>query len=160
MRGRVHTENTGNHGDALSLPGLHDEATQAVSQARHIEVHQRADPVPSQTQIGEKLGFVNGKNVLDRLYFYNDFVCHDDIGPEAIFKQSPAVHDWQLDLPFERESDVRQFTAKAFLINRPKQSRSKLFMDLDCQSDNSLRQFARTSKIHLSVSPWFPVFSV
>ena len=142
MRRRVHTEITGNHVDTLSPRGSHDEAPQAIFQPGHIEVHEKADPVAGQTQVGEKLRFMDGKDVLDHLYFDNDFVRYDDIRSESVFKQSAAIHDRKLDLALERESGLRQFTAKAFLINRFKQSRSKVPVDLDRQADDPLRQLA------------------
>src|SRR5579871_6906318 len=47
------------------LAGSKHEPAQALSQSDHIEVHQQANPDAAQSQIGEHLRFMDGKELFD-----------------------------------------------------------------------------------------------
>ena len=54
----------------------------AVAQHGNVEVDEKADLPAAQTQIGEKLGFMDGRQSFHRLDFHDDGVRHKQAGPE------------------------------------------------------------------------------
>jgi hypothetical protein len=139
---RVHTEITENHGEPPRNRFSHDEASQPVPQAHHIEIQQQANSISSDPQVGQKLRPMHRKDAFHRLDLNNQLLIDDNIRPEAHLQRSATVTDGHCDLPLNREGRLQQFKAKTFLIDRFQQSRPRLFMDFDRQTDHALRQFA------------------
>jgi hypothetical protein len=124
--GRFHTENTEDHREPLRCGGLHDEAAQAVLQAKDIEIHQESYPIGTHPEVGEKLGLVHGTQSLDRLDLQDQFMRYHDVCAEPSFQEFPTVYDRHRNLTSEFKCGFRQFEANAFLVDRLEQPGTEL----------------------------------
>jgi hypothetical protein len=140
--GRVHTEDTEDHGEPLSPGGSHDEAPQAVFQAEHIEVHQQPYFPSAQAQLGQKLRLMDLPNGFNGLDLQDQFVGDDDVSPKAAIHQFAPINNRKRDLTLEGDANFGEFKAKALLINRFQKPRPKMLVQIDRQSDHLLGQFA------------------
>lgn len=78
---------------------------------------------------------MNRKNVLDTLEFENDGVFYHDVNTITTIKIDSLILDRQWNLPLELNSVKMKFMAKAFLISRLKQTRTKRAMYFDRRTD-------------------------
>jgi len=68
-------------------------------------------------QVGQKLGFVDWKNLLDGFDFQNDAALDDDIGPICSGQADAVIDQRQLDLALKRQTIARHFEAQTIHLN-------------------------------------------
>jgi hypothetical protein len=87
---------------------------QTVFQKFGVEIHQQADPVSVQTEIGQNLRYMHGQNAFHRLYFDDNGILHDDIGAVATRQADALVNHGKDRLPYKGQAVLFKFSAKAF----------------------------------------------
>ena len=138
--GRFHTENTKVHREPLRYGGLHDEAAQAVLQAKDIEIHQESYPIGAHTEVREQLGLVHGAQNLDRLDLQDQFMRNHDIRPEPGFQEHSTVNNRHRNLTPEFKCGFRQLEAKASLVHRLEQPGTELPVHSNSQPNDTFGQ--------------------
>jgi hypothetical protein len=103
----------------------------------------------AQAKIGEKLGVMDRKQLLDSLYLNHYLFLHNDIHPIGTIQVNLFVDDRQALLPNVRNRILMQLKTKTFLIRRFQQSWTQMAMDFNRQPNNALRQRASVRKTHL-----------
>jgi hypothetical protein len=152
--GRFHTENTKVHRVPLRYGGLHDEAAQAVLQAKDIEIHKESYPIGTQSEVREQLGLVHRAQSLDRLDLQDQFVRNHDVRTEPGFEEHSTVNDRHRNLTSEFKCGFRQFEVKAFLIDRLEQPGTELPVHGNSQLNDT---FGQCIAAQHNVSLWLSV---
>jgi hypothetical protein len=106
------------------------------------------------------LSIVDGQEALDRLEFQYDLILNDKVETKSTVQSLFLIDDRQCELTLKPQAGLPQLKAKTFLIDRFKQARPKVPMDLDCQSYDPFGErihrwgrVFRAKRIHLSFSP-------
>jgi hypothetical protein len=107
-----------------------------LGQQGNVKVDEQADSLISQSEIGEKLRFMNRLELLHRLQLQNHLVLYNQVQPVATVQPQPFVEDRKLHLAPEFQSAKMEFVAKALLISGFQKSRAQLTMHLDGCADN------------------------
>jgi hypothetical protein len=114
-----------------------DEAMQTVFQKFGVEIYQQADPVPSQTKIGQNLRHMYRQNVCHRLYFDNIGTFHDEIGTVSSRQADTLVNQRDGHLPRKGQAILLKLLEKALLVHFFQQTRSQRTMNF-CRQPNNL----------------------
>ena len=92
---------------------------------------------------------MNGQYSRDRFQFEHDAVIDDDIKGVGAVEAYRLVDNGQRSLAFERQTEIMQLEAEAFLISRLEKSGTECAVDLDSCPNDGFGEIFRGS-----VVPW------
>jgi hypothetical protein len=133
---------TGRQEGGIGLPA---QASQAVLQARHVEVHEEARGEACELELGQDLCFVYGGQPIDSLQFEQETISDDKVEPVPAVEPDPLVVHRQCALPVEPQPSQRELLREARLLSRLEQPGPEVPMHLDASPDHLLRSILKPS---------------
>src|SRR5690242_20638568 len=101
-----------------------------------VEVEEQAERKMRDLQIRDELLSVKRKQLLHGLHFDNDLFLHDEITLVGGRYSNAVVIDRKNDLTLERQPELRECLAQAFLVRTLDETRADRCMNIDCRADD------------------------
>ncbi len=95
------------------------------------EVQEVSQLQTGEPEIGLNLFLVRRQDPLDGLQFQKHLLLNDNIGTESFIESNSFIQDWNRDLPFDLQTEIRQFPREDHLINSLQKSWPKLPVHID-----------------------------
>ena len=111
----------------------------SIPQQAGIEVDEESDLQICNFQVSQKLGFEDGIESLNALQFHYDSVLNDEI-QAMLANWFPSILDGNCNLSLEREPSELQLNGQRRLVNGFQKPWTKLPVNLDRRSYDSLSQ--------------------
>ena len=132
---------------------LGHEAFHALFEQLNVEVHQEAEAVAGELQIGQHLRLMNRRGRIDGFDLDDDGVPHEEVDAIARVEFDIALHDGQHDLSRHGAAAARQLIGETMLISRFEQPWPQRGMDtkprVDHLSGDRLRLGGNGRETHL-----------
>ena len=118
-----------------------DPSDDSVPHDRNVEVEEQPDFSPTESQIGQELGFMDWQELLNALEFEQDRVFHQYVNSVTAIECDALVDERKLDLAAKCETAQLQFIAQAFLVCGFEQSGAEEAMDFNRGANDSVSEF-------------------
>ena len=81
-----------------------------------VEIHEKADLLAAQTQVGEQLSLVQRTDLFNALELQDHFSFNDDVQLVPAIELDTLVRNRQGNLPLKSQATQTELMAKAFLV--------------------------------------------
>jgi len=112
----------------------------AILQQGAVEIHEQAQGVATEPEVGHQLGFVDRRDLGNGLHFDDQAVFHDDIHLVTTIQFEFLVTHWKLFLPPVSDACLAKLEAEALFIGGFQQPGPQVSMNLDGQTNDLPRQ--------------------
>ena len=118
----------------------HDKSSNALLQARNVEVEQKSNLEMCVLEIGQQLGLMQTGNLIHRLQLDEHAPFDHEVGSVRAPEQQPLVLEIDMQFLLDSQTAERQFVKEAFPVGRFEETWTEHPMDLDRAADNRVRQ--------------------
>jgi hypothetical protein len=133
------------------LPGVIHDSLHTVFHHRAVEVENQAERAVGKSQARNHLGLVNGREALDRLYFYDYGTFDNQIRLEITRNANPAILDWDRFLNFHANPFCIQLEDETGHVHGFEQPTAEGAMDPYGASDDDFGQSIRRSAVRQAI---------
>jgi hypothetical protein len=109
----------------------------AIDQTGHVEIDQQTDLGVTQFQVGNQLGFVDGKDFLDSLQFDNHGILHEQINPVTDIESNFIINHRETYLRQRFHAALSKLVGKAGFISRFQQAGTERAVNLHGGCDDA-----------------------
>src|SRR5262249_54424106 len=134
-----------------SLRKIIDDTTNPIGQQADIEVDEQSKIQLHLPQVMAKLRLVHPVNPLERLHLDDDRVLDQKVQPKAARKPDALVLERQWFLLLKREAAVSELKRQARLVRRLEHAGSELAINIQCGTDDHVRQAIEPVAVFLGV---------
>jgi hypothetical protein len=92
------------------------EAANSLPEDGDVEVHEEANGVAGELQVGDDLSFMNWKELLDRFDLQDQKALHEHIDPISTVEREPLVAERNFDLPVDFQLSDGELVDQAAFI--------------------------------------------
>jgi len=117
-----------------------DYPLEAVAEQVRAEVHEQAQRLIHQSQVGEQLLRMNGNEPLNGFDLDDKAAFHDEIRSKRVPNESATICDRNGFLRFDTESTLDQARREKGFVGRLEQARADIVMNLKAAVDRCLGQ--------------------
>jgi hypothetical protein len=133
--------------EAQRCSGLKYQPFNTVPDDVRFEIEQKPGTDPTQLHVAEKLGIMNGHELINGLEFQNQSIFDDKVESKTASETSPLVFERQTHLPLESNVVLFKLARQTSLIDGLEQSRAHGAMDLDGASNHLSAQRVSSARL-------------